>query len=231
MPPVHDSLSTIAYLKSVVPETTQFLLVDPHPQETEKNVIAFLDPVFYKRIKWIERDQVFHIKGSLTVAVPLAIPITLGCCGGWDPMRQWIAESHPDRPAEKRIVFYTRGGSSDQRHGRVVEANLEKEIIKHIEAAMVKYQRPEKLFIFSGQENGKTMSIAKQFEIFRSASTIIGPHGSGLGGNFAWTNPFPTTCDERVQLLEFFPGQDSAQVHCLYCSHVSISRSVPPSYQ
>jgi hypothetical protein len=86
---------------------------------------------------------------------------------------------------------------------------------------MKKHNRSEELVIFDGQENGKTMSIAKQFQIFRSASTVIGPHGSGFGGNFAWTNPFPTNCEERVKLLEFIPGQDSASVQRMYASYVS----------
>lgn len=202
----------------MVPETTGFLLVDCN---VTKNVIRVIDPEFYKRVKWITRDQIFHIKGSLTVALPLGIPIVFGCCGGWDPMRQWMATSHPQIPKKKKIIFYSRGGSKDTHHGRVVEPTHEKHILDRIKMAKRKYGRNEEIVIFTGQSGGKTMSVEKQFELFRSAHTIIGPHGSGLGGNFAWTNPFASNCEERVKLLEFTPGQDSAQVQSLYATYVS----------
>jgi len=89
---------------------------------------------------------------------------------------------------------------------------------------MVKYKRPEKFLIFSGQIGGKTLDYMTQFMVFRAASTIIGPHGSGLGGNLVFTNPFASSCNERTQLLEFIPGQESAQVQSLYVTYVSISR-------
>jgi hypothetical protein len=203
----------------VVPETTKFMLVDG---VVTRKVIEFIDPEFYKRVMWIQRDQVFHIKGSLTVAVPIAIPITLGCCGGWEPMRQWLATTHPVRPKRKTIVFYSRGGSKDTHHGRVIEEKHEQDILDHVRLAMKMYNRPEELVIFTGQKAGKTMPIDEQFNLFRSAHTIIGPHGSGLGGNFAWTDPFTSSCDERTKLLEFIPGQESAQVQSLYATYVSI---------
>jgi hypothetical protein len=59
--------------------------------------------------------------------------------------------------------------------------------------------------------------------VFRAANVIIGPHGSGLGGNLVWTNPFASSCKERTQLLEFIPGQESAQVQSLYVTYVSIT--------
>jgi hypothetical protein len=215
---VHDHLATIAYLRSVVPASTGFLLVDC---PVSRKVIKFIDEEFYNRIKWIGRDELYHIKGTLTVAVPVAIPIAFGCCGGFDPMRQWIAEKHPDRPEKKLIVYYSRGGSTDTTHGRVIHPDLDKQIIEHIKAKMEQYGKKEDFVIFNGQYKGKTMPIEMQYAVFRSASTIIGPHGSGLGGNFVWTNPFARTCEERTQLLEFIPGQESAQVQILYATYVS----------
>lgn len=195
------------------------LLVD---NKTTRNVLSFIDPGFVKdQVEWINRDVVYHIKGSLTVSVPLGIPAVMGCCGQFDPMRQWMAEKHEENPAKKHVVYYSRGMSTDTHHGRKLEAQHEKEVIAHIKAAIKKYGRNEELVIFTGQKDGKTMPVVNQYAIFRTASTIIGPHGSGLGGNFVWTNPFPTTCEERTQLLEFIPGQDSAQVQALYGSYVS----------
>jgi len=221
---VHDHLPTIAYLKSIAPPNAHYLLVDGG---VERKFIDFLDPEFAKRIVWVTRDDVYHIKGSLTVAIPWSIPIVNGCCMGWDPLREWLASVHPDDhydPKKKLIVFYTRSGTTNTHHGRVVEPNHEAEIIEHIKAAMVKYKRPEQFIVFSGQLGGKTLDYATQFSVFRAASTIIGPHGSGLGGNLVWTNPFASSCKERTQLLEFIPGQESAQVQSLYVSYVSISR-------
>jgi hypothetical protein len=216
---VHDHLPTIAFLKQEAPDDAMFLLIDT---PVARNVLQFIDPDFFQnRVTWITMDKVYEIKGDLTVAVPVGIPIVRGCCGGFDPLRRWLATQHPFNPDKKIVLFYTRGGSEDNHHGRVVEANHEKEILEHIRQAMKKHNRSEELVIFDGQENGKTMSIAKQFQIFRSASTVIGPHGSGFGGNFAWTNPFPTNCEERVKLLEFIPGQDSASVQRMYASYVS----------
>ena len=217
----HDHLPTIAFLKSIVPVTTRFLLVDGG---VERNFLAFLDPEFYKRITWITRNDVYHIKGSLTVAIPKLIPIVRGCCMGWDPLRQWLANDHPDDhpdPSKKLIVFYTRGGSTDTHHGRVIDPNQETKIIEHIQAAMVKYKRPEQFLIFSGQTKRVRMDYMTQFMVFRAANVIIGPHGSGLGGNLLWTNPYASSCNDRTQLLEFIPGQDSAQVQSLYATYVS----------
>lgn len=216
---VHDHLPTIAYLRSIIPPTTKMLLVD---NKTTRNVLSFIDPEFTRdRIHWINRDVVYHIKGSLTVSVPLGIPAVSGCCGGFDPMRQWMAEIHPDNPAKKHVVYYSRGMSTDTHHGRVLERKHEEDVIAHIKAAIAKYGRNEEIVIFTGQKDGKTMPVPDQYNIFRGASTIIGPHGSGLGGNFVWANPFATNCEERTQLLEFIPGQESAQVQNLYASYVS----------
>jgi hypothetical protein len=219
-------LPTIAYLKSIVPETTRFLLVDGG---VERKFLEFLDPEFYKRIGWINRDVVYHIKGSLTVAIPVSIPIVNGCCMGWDPLREWLANVHPDDledPKKKLIVYYTRSGTTNTHHGRIVEANHEAQIIEHIQAAMVKYKRPEQFIVFSGQTRGKTLDYVVQFTVFRAANVIIGPHGSGLGGNLVWTNPFASSCKERTQLLEFIPGQESAQVQSLYVTYVSITTEI-----
>ena len=221
-PTAHDHLPTIAYLKSIVPETTRFLLIDGG---VERNFLAFLDPEFHKRITWITRNDVYHIKGSLTVAIPVSIPIVHGCCMGWDPLREWLANVHPDSlsdPKKKLIVFYTRGGTTNTHHGRIVDVNHEAQIIEHIQAAMVKYKRPEQFLTFSGQVRGVTLDYVTQFVVFRAASVVIGPHGSGLGGNLVWTNPFASSCKERTQLLEFIPGQESAQVQALYVTYVSI---------
>lgn len=219
---MHDHLPTIAYLRSVLHEETRFLLVD---SPVTRNVIYQVDPAFYDRVKWIQEREVYHIKGSFTVAMRLSYEITQGCCGAFDPLRQWLGEAHPHLPEKKTILYYQRN-SPDATNGRVLESNHEQEVLQHIQNAMKRYNMDEELVIYNGIDpnTGTTMSIADQFKLFRSARTIIGPHGSGIGGNFAWTNPFPTTCAERTQLLEFIPGKDTPQVHSHpYVTHVSIS--------
>lgn len=227
---VHDHLPTIAYLKSSVPESTKFLLVD---YNVTRMVIEQVDPVFYKRIKWINERDVYHVQGSLTVALRLSYEITMGCCGAFDPLRKWLAEAHPYVP-DKKIVLYYQRRSKDTTNGRVLDEAHEAEVLRLIRSAMNRYHtNDEELVIFNGLDpkTGDTMSIADQFALFRRARTIIGPHGSGIGGNFAWTNPFPTNCEERTQLLEFLPGKETPDVHNHpYVTHYNTVRKWPLDY-
>ena len=93
---------------------------------------------------------------------------------------------------------------------------------------MEKYNRKEKLFIFSGQDDeGEILPLSDQFDIFRRASTMIGPHGSGFA-NTIWTYPFPQGCDERVQMLEFISGTDSEQVQTpVFNGYYWVMRGMP----
>jgi len=228
---VHDHLPTISFLRSVVPKTTKFLLVD---SKVTRMVLKALDPDFYEnRIKWIERDEVYEIKGNLTVALRNSFQITIGCCGAFDPMRRWMAEAHPELPEKRTILYYTRGGSSDTTHGRVLEPEHERQILEHIRAKMAQHNIQEELVIFNGRdtEHNRTLPVETQYEIFRAARTIIGPHGSGLGGNYAWTNPYPTNCADRTQLLEFIPGTDSAVVQTYaFTTYYATIRKWPLDY-
>ena len=69
------------------------------------------------------------------------------------------------------------------------------------------------MVIFNGKDlNGKTMDIAAQAKLFRSASVVIGPHGSGLA-NIVWTMATKTKgCKGRVAVLEFLCGPRSLHV-------------------
>jgi len=228
----HDWLPSIALMRHILPDDTKFLLLD---NKMSRKFIKFIDPDFYyERVLWVPYDQVYEIKGSLTVDIPLGVPDPLlGCCSGWDPMRQWIAEKQPKRvPAdEKYVVFYSRKGNKDTKHGRVVEPGHENQILTNITLKLQQHKKPEKIIIFTGQdENGKTLSIEEQFEIFRGAHTFIGPHGSGLGGNYLWMDPFASKCEERTQLLEFMPGPETPEVHALYASYYGNIRKWPMDY-
>jgi len=228
---VHDHLPTISFLQEIVPEHTKFLLVD---SKVTRAVLKSIDPDFYEnRIKWIERDHVYHIKRQLTVSLRKSYQITMGCCGAFDPMRRWMAKTHPELPEKRTVLYYTRGGSPDTTHGRILEPNHEEQIIQHIKAKMEQYDVKEEFVIFNGRdnENKQTLPVETQFNLFRAARTIIGPHGSGLGGNYAWTNPYPTNCKDRTQLLEFIPGTDSAVVQTFpFTTYYNTIRKWPLDY-
>ena len=228
---VHDHLPTIAFLKTVVPATTKFILVDA---QVTRNVLKLLDANFMeKRVIWVQsREAVEAVDGTITVPITNSLPANNGCCRLFDFLRQWMAATHPDthRDEQRTIVYYSRAGSSDTHHGRVLDAEHEVELLQRIRAKMKQYNRPEKLVRFTGQWEGNTMEVVNQFATFRTASTIIGPHGSGIGGNFVWTYPYATKCQERVQLLEFIPGPDSDYVQSLYASYYVNWRKWPLDY-
>jgi len=224
-----DWLPTISYLRIAYPETTKIILA--YDKLSEK-ILKFLDEDFSNnRVQWVEVNQVYQIKGKLTVTTPKKIPETIGChkdeCRGWDPMRQWIAEKHPEKIEKKHVLFYRRGGATTTGK-RVLDPTLEKIVLEHIRQKLIRHGRNEEIKIFTGEdENGNTLSMEDQFTIFRGASTIIGPHGSGISGNFAWTDPFPSNCEERTQLLEFVPSRENSGIHALYADSFGEIRKWP----
>lgn len=94
----------------------------------------------------------------------------------------------------------------------MIESEQEKVLLKKIGEAMVKRgQSKDDLIIFNGKnENGDTLSIQEQFEIFSSADTAIGPHGSGLT-NVMWMDP---RCDSenRPKVIEFVSSDRTKDV-------------------
>ena len=75
---------------------------------------------------------------------------------------------------------------------------------------MIQYGRKEDdLVIFSGtDEDGNMLSIEDQFDIFSSADTAIGPHGSGLA-NIIWMDP---RCNAGTKVLEFASSSHSTSI-------------------
>eukprot|EP00543_Licmophora_paradoxa_P001773 CAMPEP_0202450846 /NCGR_PEP_ID=MMETSP1360-20130828/9394_1 /ASSEMBLY_ACC=CAM_ASM_000848 /TAXON_ID=515479 /ORGANISM="Licmophora paradoxa, Strain CCMP2313" /LENGTH=140 /DNA_ID=CAMNT_0049069255 /DNA_START=52 /DNA_END=471 /DNA_ORIENTATION=+ len=93
---------------------------------------------------------------------------------------------------------------------RFIRPDIENEIISRITDAMQRQGRKEDLIIFNGfYPGGQRMTSYEQFLLFKDATTIIGPHGSGISGNLLWTNPKPRDCDDRVKVLEFIGGRDT----------------------
>jgi hypothetical protein len=210
-----DSLTQISFIRNQVSSDTKWILCDT---PLMKSVLEFLDPEFAAQVHWVKMGLPISVDGNLKVVIQPAIPNFAGCCRPYDHLRQWVSDKHPEMPAKKRIVYYSRD-STDTHHSRMVEKNHEQEILDRIRQGMLRHNVEEELVIFNGQDkNGGTLSIAEQFEIFRSARTIIGPHGAGMLGNIVWTNPLPDTCSSRTSIIEFIPGVNSTQVQPLYRS-------------
>eukprot|EP00566_Odontella_aurita_P014291 CAMPEP_0113553626 /NCGR_PEP_ID=MMETSP0015_2-20120614/15716_1 /TAXON_ID=2838 /ORGANISM="Odontella" /LENGTH=531 /DNA_ID=CAMNT_0000454713 /DNA_START=15 /DNA_END=1610 /DNA_ORIENTATION=+ /assembly_acc=CAM_ASM_000160 len=244
---LHDNLPAVAWLRSIVPDRTIFLLPDT---KTFRSLVHFIDPEFPKRVYWYQPNEIITVKdGTLTVSNQRQM---YGYMGNtlWKYLRHWIAENHPKRYLEERtIVYYARGiipggggarerarrlgdgapppkASANTKHGRLLDPRHEEDVVATIRAAMERHGREEKLVFFTGSnKRGDILPFEVQLDVFRRASTIIGPHGSGLA-NIAWTDPFPT-CEERVKMLEFIPGSDSAQVQQLYNGYYWNMRGMP----
>ena len=192
----HDFLPTLAYMRKVAMtaygDETRFILVEFW---RSKEVVKFMDPVFYERIDWISDNEVVKIEGEVTYIEPLSIPEIAGHAL-MAYLREWMVEAHPfdqaDFDANKHVLYYDRVGSSGVNHGRVLDADHQKEIIIAIRKSMDKHGLgDQELVLFNGQnENGEALSPEEQFLAFRRASTLIGPHGTGFS-NMVWTNPNP----------------------------------------
>jgi hypothetical protein len=224
---LHDNFPLLAWLRNIVPHSTTFILPD---SDAYRNLIDFIDPTFSERVYFYGSNEIVTVeKGTLTVVQ--AGTLLIGKYGNtlFRYYRHWIYQHHnkvyPDE--EKHIIFHTRGGP-EAGHGRRLDLQHEQDVLAMIHSAMKRYGRKEKLVIFSGtNDQGERLSYPEQMSIFRRATTIIGPHGSGLA-NVIWTDPFPTGCDKRVQMLEFIPGRRSAQVQSpIYNGYYWVMRGMP----
>lgn len=105
----------------------------------------------------------------------------------------------------RRVVYYTRSGSTVQNGRKVAD---EDKVVQVISSALQDYDwDPESLFIFNG-----TRPIAEQYDIFRCADIVIGPHGSGLA-NLVWTR-MSSGCSDPVNVIEFMCGPQSTNNMC-----------------
>ena len=106
---------------------------------------------------------------------------------------------------ERYVVYYSRAPAANMHHGRPVENNPD--VVNTIQRAMDRYNRSEKLILFTGID----YTMRSQYELFRCASVVIGPHGSGLG-NAMWT-PHSENCQEPVHVIEVTCGSRCPDVH------------------
>ena len=237
----HDTVPVLAWLKYAFPNAKNFILPD-HPRPRE--IIGFLDPDFASKVTWLlpqdyvwkwhhdeePYDSVRVEDGTLTVVGD----------GWYHPkkndlyypyFRKWISEAHPQIKADvpRTVIYYSRAGHLGQAggalHGRVLHPQQELDVLAIIKGKMKQYGRDEELVIFDGFNNeDNPMPIEQQYATFRSASSVIGPHGSGLA-NLLWTEPFPKSCSERVKVVEFIPGRGS--VHQVFRGYFDVMWGLP----
>jgi Glycosyltransferase 61 len=229
---LHDHLPSLAYLRKATvneyDEDARFILPD---FGRYKEMVNFTDPEFYKRIDWVAFGEVVKIEGEVIYLEPTGFP-EFGGHALMKYVREWLVEAHPfdqaDFDTNKHVVFYNRTGTA---RTRILDSEQEKKVVATIRAAMDRHGLgDQEIVIFSGKDkNGETVTMDEQFQIFRRASTIIGPHGSGMS-NMIWTNPNPKGCEARPKILEFVPGEDVAHVQTLYGGYYRSFRALPLDY-
>jgi len=197
---IADHLGYWAYLREVMPQETRFIFVDFRRQN--QALLEQLDPEFASRVDWIQCESMRHCatavsirNGNLMVVKPTVSTRHLGL---YHLAREWVLKVLPPKPEtlqDKTVVYYTRN-SQNAFHERAMEIKQEAAMLDMIQKSLEKYNRPERLVVFSGTE-----TFLEQIELFRSATTIIGTHGGGLA-NLFWTLP-GKSCDTRPKVLEF----------------------------
>jgi hypothetical protein len=229
---LHDHLPSLAYVRKTAMddygEDARFILPD---YGRYKEMVNFTDPEFYKRVDWVPLGEVIKIEGEVTYMQPTG---DLQYCGHalMKYLRDWLVEALPfdqhDFDTNKHVVFYSRNGTS---RTRILDHEQEKQALAIIRAAMDRHGLGDQdIVVFSGHDKlGKLVPMDEQFHIFRRASAIIGPHGSGMS-NMIWTNPNPKGCEARTKVLEFVPGAEVAHVHAMYGGYYRSFRSLPLDY-
>ena len=206
----HDSLPWFAYLKEMTAHdpTIQYILLD---FARAKDIITTLDPEFAKnRVVWVKVGELTVVRGNV---------ITLRNVESnhdnnpryMDFLRLWSVKGRDRSSARNKVIYYDRRNPLDTQLSRVIRPDVENQMLLMIQNALKRYGRKEELVIFNGlHPNGTRMSAEDQFLLFKDATTVIGPHGSGMSGNLLWTNPFPRNCEDRIKVLEIFGGGDTA---------------------
>ena len=94
-----------------------------------------------------------------------------------------MLQRHHPSPTPQTVVYVTRGKEAGTALGRTTPDYLNTATIRVIKHRMATANRAEKLVVFTGKTpEGHGMSYRAQFDLFRSASLVIGAHGTGLGG-------------------------------------------------
>jgi len=234
---MHDHFPTMAYLQKITndkygKDNAKYILVDT---KKAKEIVQFLDPDMYQRVEWIQQGEVIQVQGQVMYVMPNGRGAEHNGHVLMSYLRNWLVQVHPmdyrDYQVNKHVLFYDRSSSSDVHGGRVLNAQIQEQILATIRKYMDKYgMKEEPILIYNGQdENGHTLSVEQQFLAFRRASAIIGPHGTGIS-SMVWTNPNPKGCEARTKVLEFMCTSETENIHSAFQGYYRSFRSLPLDY-
>lgn len=192
---IHDNAPAIVSLLHIIPDISYIAV--PY-SEVAESWLHWFDKELFRRTIFYQRDEV--ICANATMVVPLsrngnghnwATPSSIAL------LNRKAHLLHKTISSRKKIIFTSRD-SKTVFHGR--KLLNEKQIIENIKKLMAKYKRPEELVIFNGEDVG----FEEQFQLFSSASIVIGPHGSAFA-NILWTKG-DYACINPVHTIEFVGG-------------------------
>ena len=212
---LHDFLPYLAWLIHIFPDKKFIILNIP----LYKNLIKFIDQELYNRVTWIEYDQIVQVQGELIVTTPDRHPCIMQH-NLIDHFINWV-QPLPVSKNTRDVIYYDRGTESE--HGRVLHEKCRSEVLQLIKKKMCEHNVPGELILFCGTIDGEHVPFDEQFNIFRNAHTIIGPHGTGLA-NMMWSD-----FNKPVKVLEFIPGPHgySSQVQAPFNDYWHILSGLP----
>lgn len=209
---ITDNLPYLHYFLDQVREKhgpdVKLMLPHGHPL---KNIIG-IDLELYKNTIWLRNNRKFIINGNLITTTPIKYP-----CVMYTKMQpsyvNWLDRVLPSVDKIENVIYYSRTNAG---HGRALAPENEAKIIDCIKHKMKEMKIPGKLIIFTGNKVG----VHEQINTFRSAHTIIGPHGTGIV-NYMWT--CSNTRKAPVNLLEFICDDETSYIQHEYNGYHHVS--------
>ena len=152
-----------------------------------KDILVDIDPEFYERVTWLKKGQIAKINGNLLLVsheVSAQNVFPRFGANGW--LQGWLGTLQYHVPEDSRKVIYHTRVPPQAQHGRIVDTEHNRDIFALIQRKMVQHGRGEELVVSDGTTTGddglsRFMTPYEQFQLFRSATTLIGCHGTGLG--------------------------------------------------
>mmetsp|Transcript_30610 Transcript_30610/g.45296 ORF Transcript_30610/g.45296 Transcript_30610/m.45296 type:complete len:505 (+) Transcript_30610:98-1612(+) len=206
----HDNLPWFAYVHEmgVRNDQVKFILLDTmHAKE----ILTTLDPdLAANRVVWVQKDEFVQVQNGGSITTIQHMKHRNDDPRFMDFLRSWSARARDRSSRRNKVIYYDRRNPFDTMNQRYMRPDIEEQLFQKIKEGLKKFHRTEELVTFNGlvkddDNDGelRRMTVEEQFELFKDATTIIGPHGSGLSGNLLWTNPSPKSCADRVKVLEF----------------------------
>jgi len=201
-------LSQVAFLAGRLSRECRLLLLEGPLQD----ILLAVDEELYNRVLWLSPGTVAKMKGSLAVAFhPSSLNDRTAVVPKWGAnayLQSWLNAIDYFVSDEEKVVVYHSRVVPQAKHGRIMDPEHNGHIIEIIRRSLERNGRPERLVVYDGTtlaDDGSTssMPILEQFKLFRSASALIGTHGTGLA-NAVWMD---VRSNERpAKVVEFTPG-------------------------